>query len=229
MMLPLTKTLDPADYDRLAQELREVDKLELGEQHPQRRWEYAMALRALRVWSVGNDGPPEVFDVGGGGSPFLNLAFNLCSGHHAVVDPEPPHPSLERWAEFRYFGSPIEEYTGLPVDAITCISVLEHVKNYRPFLRAIAKNLHPGGLAFFTVDYWNCEGEDTAHFHWQRERIYNRHTIKKLLTDASELGLKPYGTVDWAYNGDHVYNYTFLSFALVKERRKDERSSTPQD
>src|SRR5207249_5535349 len=75
MTLPLSKTLDPADYTALAEELAIVDRhFEAARpQHPARKWEYSMALRALHTWSrvTGADGP--IYDVGGGGSPFVRI------------------------------------------------------------------------------------------------------------------------------------------------------------
>jgi SAM-dependent methyltransferase len=207
---PLTKTLSPADYTRLASEAAVVRAC-AGEGSTQvsehRVWEYAMALHAMERW-VQQDGRTlrTLMDVGGAGSPLIAAATqrypDLVS---VVVDPVVNHP--------------IEQSPGHnSFDVVTAISVLEHVEKPNPFLAACVRHLRPGGLLVLTMDYWNCEGPDTGHFHWMRQRIYNRHSVTDLLTTLREkYKCRRFGETDWTYHGNHVFNYTFLAVTLRKE------------
>lgn len=203
-MIAFTKTLDPVpDYEALAPELLTVDAVGLGEQHPHRRWEYALALRTLAVHEP-RRAYYYVLDVGGAGSAFAQMIAKqdpdvICE----IIDPRVNHG--------------IEEWTGGPVNAITAISTIEHVRDESAFLRAIAWTLAPGGLCFLTMDCWNGGLADTAHFSWMRERIYTPERWQALSSFLQDLGCRPFGQVDWAYHGDHVYDYTFASLAVVKE------------
>lgn len=207
--LPLTKALDPRDYAALAEELVYVGSVD-GQASEHRRWEYAMALRAIAAWEALNPldrplAPLDLLDVGGCGSPFVRIVEAWRPGSVTqVVDPGVNYG--------------IEESLLPPYSVVTCLSVLEHVPQVKPFLAAVARHVRPGGLLFLTVDYWACEGPDIAHFHWMRERIFNRYSVTKLTTQLRELyGLRQFGGTDWSYPGDQVYNYTFLSMAFRKE------------
>ena len=207
--LPLSKTLHPTDLLLLSEELAAVDAVGVAGQHAHRRWEYAMALYTLAAWkgSEAEDQPHHVLDVGGAGSPFLTIAQGVYpAACIEVVDPAVNHP-IE--------ASPIRDGS---YDVVTCISTLEHVPLWNDFLRACVRHLRPGGLFFLTVDYWDCEGPDTAHFHWMRERIYNRSSLEDVRGFLKTLGVYRFGGVDTKYHGDQVYgSYTFASLALRKE------------
>lgn len=213
---PLTKTFDPADLTvALATEAALVNRYDLSNQATSagRQWEYAMALKAIRCWSASRlDGFPVPLvhlDVGGFGSPFVHILATQYEVQSVVVDPSLNH-SIEFEAEFRR--------PPASVDVITAISVLEHVKEWRTFLRACGALLKPGGLLFLTLDYWDAHGKDTAHFHWMRERIYNRDSIQDVLQILREVGVVRYGPVDWTYRGNQVYGeYSFLAVTLEKK------------
>lgn len=173
-------------------------------QHPMRRWEYGMALAAYYEWArtwpvtVGR-----MLDVGGAGSPFHLMLPVL------VIDPAIDTPST------------IETSERLLADAIFSISVLEHVEDPYSFLEACVQRLAPGGLLFLTVDAWDPPIEnqkDTAHFHWMRKRIFTKQSINHLMEMMGEWGLRPLGEVDLEYKGNTVYDYTFGSICLRRER-----------
>ena len=206
-MIALIKTLDPRDWDELVPELVLVDAVGIGEQHPMRRWEYAMALRALSEHRKGYVSPLAgylVLDVGGAGSPFAEICQSTQASCQ-IVDPK--------------LNVAIEAIGGVPLaDAVISISTIEHVKEPLPFLEACHRALAPGGLLFLTADYWDrWGGPDTAHFHWMRERIYNPMKWGVLAGEASTLGFRMFGGYDMIYGGNHVYDYTFASLALTKE------------
>lgn len=221
-MIPLSKTLDLADFDELAPELKHVDPafgLALP-QHPMRRWEYALALHAFRQWGVQGSagaGDPYCYDVGGAGSPFSLML--PCSVR--IIDPRVPSGYLlEQYvAEHPRLGS-----------CVFCISVLEHIADLDRFCYHLSCLTAPGGLLFLTVDY--CDGPtlvpggtvaDHYDLHHMRERIFNPYTLGKLTYGFLEHDFSLLGPADFSWHGAHVGPpeqpetcYTFASLALIK-------------
>lgn len=219
-MLPLTKTLDPADLVELAEELQVVDQHFTKEmsQHPMRRWEYALALRAYSAWGQTATLGGPLYDIGGHGSPFYRM---LDPYQVRVVDPQ----ELDRvdLTALLHQGPRLGA-------AVFCLSVLEHVEDLEQFCYHLACLVAPGGLLFLTMDVCNharhaLDVEDPHHFSWMRRRIFytgdrhagdRRDSTKGLLDHFFEHGFSQLGTADWAYYGPHVYDYSFASLALVK-------------
>lgn len=206
--LPLTKSLDPADYDRLGPELAVVDRVGLPGQHEARRWEYALALHAWRQWTAQQAAVLlrsqwYTLDVGGAGSRFAQM---LPPGVFCeVID-----PTLNVGIESALIAAGTQ-------DAVFSISTLEHVDAPVAFLRAIHRALAPGGLCVLTFDFTDCEGPDEFHFHWMRRRIYTPASREKLYRECRALGFRLYGGHDWRPHGNQVYDYTFSSLTFVKE------------
>lgn len=202
--LPLTKTMAPLDFSHL-HHLSTVEEhfYSASPQDEHRKWEYAMALEALEAHGRGF-----VFDVGGAGSPFkeMVLAHRDACG---VIDPN-VNGTLEQW----HRAHPEVQYS-----RVVSISVIEHVEFLEPFVHALTQAVQPGGLLFLTTDCWDREGiEDVAHFAWMRRRIYTPRSWRNLgdyLT--SSCGFEYFGEQDWSYNGNQVYDYSFISLALRKK------------
>lgn len=215
--LGLSEPLGPMHIAPLAPELKIVDQhfTAAREQHPARRWEYAMALKAQAEWydrsTVRPQGP--VIDVGGAGSPFWKMVNKeVCQ----VVDP------VE--------GMDLAEHLRLGArlaSEVYCLSVIEHVDDLDQFLYHLGCLVAPGGLLFLTCDFLPLAGvADTAHFHWMRKRIFNKARLGaiafgedtdvgvSILSDFAVLG----GTPDWRYVApiEAGWGYTFASLALVK-------------
>lgn len=208
--LPLTKSLDPADYLPLAPVLDVVDAhfADASPQHPARRWEYAMALHAWSQYARGQE--PRAFqglDVGGAGSPLTSMLASLQTTPIAcrIIDPV-INQSLEHTMDILPYSQ----------DAIFCISVLEHVDFVLPLLRIMHRMLVAGGLLFLTMDGCDAEGPDVYHFHWMRKRIYHPERWKELYKTCHALGFTRFGGVDWVYRGAQVFDYTFLTLVLKK-------------
>lgn len=213
MTLPLTKTLDPADFDLLPKELAIVDEhfASAREQHPMRRWEYALALDAIFRWA-GQAGKVSyrAVDVGGGGSPFRRMLEEVRQSRDViVVDPEENYDLASYVADFPRL-SPV----------VTCLSVLEHVDDVDHFLYHLNCLVAPGGLLFLTVDCCGDEDHlgtgDTYHFHWMRRRIFSLSHWRYLHLNLRGYEFNLFGGEDWSYHGNHVFDYSFASLALVK-------------
>lgn len=237
--LPLSKYLDPADFDQLGEELVIVDRwfTSAREQHPMRRWEYAMALRARRdwlQWDYEQHGHANrahghlIKDVGGAGSPFAAIVSEDAGQPVGVIDPDQdPGLSLAQYLRWR----------GQLAHEVYCLSVLEHVEDLDQFLYHLSCLTAPGGLLFLTFDtcgphatYSAGEVLDTYHFNWMRRRIFSQANYESLAgipTWASDQwpNLTRYGfsllgdgqfPTGADYPGPQVYDYTFASLALQK-------------
>lgn len=204
--LPLSKSLDPADYRLLQPELQMVENRWDGTQHPARKWEYAMALRAIIRWEQTHHGLITAVDVGGAGSPFLGILGAQLGSAVTVVDPK-VNMTL---AEHLHSGARL-------ANIVTCLSVLEHVEDLDQFLYHLGCLVAPGGLLFLTMDCWNGRGEDTAHFHWDRKRIFSMKAWRSIGGQGVQSAFEYLGDTDWLYHGDQLYgSYSFASLALVK-------------
>ena len=221
VQLNLTKTMDPTpDYILLGEQLKTVDERFgfASEQHKARRWEYAMCLRALQAWRFAQEsrGGKKVIaaDVGGAGSPLPRMLLDHFVKVR-VIDPKATDKPSTVEAYALTNPSPIHDF-------VTCISVIEHVKDehVNNFLNALAFITTPGGLLFMTMDCWGKDPDekDIAMFHWMRARIYNVKTWQGLAKEMVGRGFRIFGAPDWSYHGNHVENaYSFASLCLQKD------------
>lgn len=216
-MLPLSKTLDPADLALLPKELKIVDQYfaSVSPQHPLRRWEYALALRAMTYWLGALPSTRQHFtDVGGAGSPFASIAGEL-GWHPELIDPAAPSGSGRTLAE------EVVRHPRL-ADVVTCISVLEHVEDLDRFCYHLSCLVAPGGLLFLTVDYCDAptlgdDPPDFYHFSWMRKRIFNAYTLaRRVAGPFQQRDFLTFGAADFTWHGPQVYDYSFASLALVK-------------
>jgi len=207
--LLLSRTLAPADYDQLTEELKVVDGYGIDGQHPHRRWEYALALHAIWRWRQRGRmlGEP-LYDVGGSGSRFHLMLCEWCDVETEIIDPrEHGSGTVEEWAQA---GTRL-------ADVVTCISVIEHVGDEERFLYHLSSLVAPGGLLVVTMDYWNrCGERDTTTTQDQRRRIYCPRSYQNLRLKCVPLHLHTFGGLDPAFHGNQLGDYTFASLVLEK-------------
>ncbi len=205
LAIALNKTCDPTDFSFLSDACSYVDPYIKGTIHNNRRWEYALALEAYSRWRAGHDAARAILDVGGAGAPFADVLSEIAV-RPTTIDP--------------HLNTTIEAYTGPRADALFAISVLEHVASVPAFLNACLAHVKPHGLIFLTMDCWDCEGPDVAHFHWMRKRIFNADTWKRVLGYLQQHGGKLLGPADWHYHGHQLYgSYSMASLAVIKRAR----------
>ncbi len=193
-------------------------------EHPLRRWEYGMALHAIR-----QSGGTDVLDVGGGGSIFAPASEWPDVGLRVTqVDPG----DCQAWvrdqrARLANFSADVhlayvqqdfmtyednEQY-----DAVTCLSVIEHVSNPAPFIKKLATFVKPGGLLVITTDF-HPSGRPKVDGHL---RTYNKKSMTAMITALKKLGFEFFGgKPDWTYNGDNVNSYSFASLVMSKGGKK---------
>jgi 2-polyprenyl-3-methyl-5-hydroxy-6-metoxy-1,4-benzoquinol methylase len=208
----------PEHYDELTDELALIDEVQAKINgvlhHTHRRWEYALGLSLVHRYEC-----KTVLDVGSGGSPFPAI---LASAGYDVtaVDPAQEIGMQTGYANTLGVSIPFSQQDfitgwlkdGVALDAITAISVLEHVEDDTAFLLKMC-DLKPN-LIYLTVDF-HPSGKAFVHPH--HLRTYNTDRLKELAASAKELGYKLIGVPDWEYTKPYVYEYTFASFVLRAE------------
>lgn len=208
--LLLSRTLDPNDYAHFGEELKVVDGYGIEGQHPQRRWEYALALHAIHRWTCARDRRVRapIYDVGGAGSRFVHMLGEWTDCDAYIIDPLATTGPVERYLTA---GQQL-------ADVVTCISVIEHVLDLTQFLYHLSCLVAPGGLLCLTMDYWNRCGPDTAENREQRVRLFCPKSYAQLRNQIAPLHFTTFGGVDPAWHGAQVFDYTFASLVLEKRR-----------
>lgn len=208
----LSKTYAPADRFEGSAVARRVHQQLAGVshrfEHPLRAWEYGLALDALQA-----HGCQSVLDVGGGGSVFAPAAATLGM---EVVQVDPGDCSAWVAAQSERTGRPLVYHQADVMayederlyDAVTCLSVLEHVEDDAAFFRRLQRFVRPGGLLVLTVDFWP-DGAPQVDGHL---RTYNVGRLSRLVDQAP--GFELLGPPDYTDHGAHVYGYTFASLVL---------------
>lgn len=202
-MISLTKWLDPADYQQpdLQESLRIVDLVGIPGQHEHRRWEYALALRAIQ------QAPPGlVLDVGGAGSSFADIVRQGTDRFVYVIDPQLPSGPLAIW----------RHEIGVTAPVVTCLSVLEHLSSaeFPGFLQDLRACVQRHGILFLTLDAALEEGPDTHHFSWMRTRIFSPSTWGDLRAQFLQHGFEDLAGVDAELHPPAVYDYSFATLAF---------------
>jgi SAM-dependent methyltransferase len=163
-----------------------------------RCWEYPYIYQNMVVWAgdIASDTAIRVVDIGSGVTFF---PFLLASrGFHVTgVDLDPvvkrdmlkaihivPHvPGIVDFKLADSASLPIDDHT---VDAVYCISVLEHISAFEQTISEISRILRPGGALFLTFDidlrgdhdigsvkYYSLKAELTKYF----EFLYPETTV----------------------------------------------------
>jgi len=236
----LSRSLRLEDYDELAEEVRFVDEIQCqvgpphpvhGRQHTHRRWEYALAYRALKDVF----GAVQRLRIGDFGCGIGLWAPMLLALGHRVTLYEIWTCENEEWFVIQQMES-VRRARGLEAnwqirhvaigdlgdadrdfDAAYCISTLEHIRNERGAFVDLCRSVRPGGLLFLTVDFGSQESEIVmANNAFQR--MYTKALMERLVDYAEEEGLGLLGgTADWNYTVPLVHSYSFASIALVKQ------------
>lgn len=129
-----------------------------------RVWEYPYAYHHLRKWrrSFSGPGQPHVADVGSGVTFFpFSVARLGCQVTCTDIDPICER-DLQRAAAlvntgpgkvtFRLCSQDRLPFADEELDAVYCISVLEHIPEFEKTIAEISRVLKPGGLLVLTID-----------------------------------------------------------------------------
>jgi glycosyltransferase involved in cell wall biosynthesis/SAM-dependent methyltransferase len=110
------------------------------------------------------------------------------------------------------------------LDAVTCMSVIEHGVPIRPFLAEAARVLRPGGVLVVSTDYDQTPQDTTGKaMYGSPVRIFGPQDVKQIVADADELGLVVEGELAFSHEQRPVHwkrmdlDYTFI---LLTFRRR---------
>ncbi len=217
-MIPLTKNFNPEDYKELAQEVEFIDgvlsKLEhYSLNHEHRKWEYAMALRAIK--SVGIPYYiTKVLDAGSGASPFPLIL------HEAGYDVECVDRIDRPKAQRNWWWQPVwhnvdHKFKRAEYDFVTAIGVIEHVKDDDDMLErwwAIANS----GM-FITYDSSSDGRVIAPDIH------YRTYTVEQMVAKTEKLSHAYIfmGTEETYYGDNVVTPHGACSFGSLCIARSD--------
>lgn len=225
MVIALTKSFNPIDYDELSSEVAVINEA-LGRldgqydmQHEHRRWEYAIALKAiyqifLKMPDKSSFSEVSILDVGSGDSPFPAilkiLEYNVISS-----DVKPRPHFYDKWPVDVSWLNLLEEQPSLH-DIVTCISVIEHVEDDIAFLEAYWKNAKYGMILTY-----DCTEEQVKLVPWHL-RTYSPLGMANILKALPEAEL--FGGIDPVYHGRLVHaggvDGSFGSSAITRKEKK---------
>lgn len=235
----LSRVMRPGDMDLLKEESAWVDRIVevMGGwdpvQHPARRWEYALALKAFEGFL--QEPGWQVADFGCGiglMSPLLLFLGQNVSMYEPWVygdESEKLHAQMRKVNETRrkplgyeLFRRPLCEL--LPedrkFDAAFCISTLEHIGEYqRAFRDMCAAVQGHGGLVFLTTDFGKDENDHYKNANLRAGKMFNTDTYFELAQIGREEGFDLVGGLaEWGWSDDCelVNDHGFASLAMVR-------------
>jgi len=219
-----------SDFEELKTELTFVDRvlaiLEGGDkaQHPLRRWEYAMALKAYRYWSekptavtsVGDFGATKVADHGcctGLLSPMMYWLGCDVTMYEIWAWGNQEALALRQMEKMnatkQFAGSYRMLHSGLPglieedrnMDVVFCISTLEHIAEYEAAFRDLCRSVASYGMLFITSDFAEHEQDHYIANNVRAGRMFNQAVYARLLSWGMEEGLDLVGgKADWSFD-----------------------------
>jgi 2-polyprenyl-3-methyl-5-hydroxy-6-metoxy-1,4-benzoquinol methylase len=229
-MNTLSKTLDVGDYSQLEDVTTMVNLLHKHGivhrfEHTHRRWEYGMTLKAILSLT---QPVKSILDVGGGGSVFAPWATLNTKAIVTQVDPG----DITDWIgkQFGLLGRPTEFHQedflrwddDRKFDAVTCLSVIEHVPHDIEFFSKLLDKVADGGLLCLTTDF-HPSGQALVGGHI---RTYNADSMKTFMDIAFLNGFTPFlGEPDYSKFTVEVNSYTFASLMLRKDNNGNSRIS----
>lgn len=240
----LSKTMRPEDFTQLEPELAIVDSvlamINGGDkaQHPMRRWEYAMAIKAYNFWKtlrerrepllVSDHGcctgmlAPTMFWMGNNVKMYEVWAWGNQE-EFTLKQMEMVRGYKQRPAETTYemlhrplSGLLPEDHN---VDVGFCISTLEHIPNYEAAFRDLCRSVGKGGMLFLTTDSAEDEQDHYIAAHVRAGTMFNRTVYERLVGWGQEEGFDLLGgQADWSWDESCrlVNNYGFAALAMER-------------
>lgn len=188
------------DWQRARREARRL-RLPLHPDKP-KNWDALGAVGAVLTLPGGDDRSARVLDAGSARYssvlPWLRLyglgdppggltGINLEFGAEVVRD----------GVRFRYGDITATDFDDGSLDAVTCMSVIEHGVPLKAFLAESARILRPGGVLCVSTDYDADPPDTTGIIAYGTEvRIFGPDDIRRLVADAADVGLELVGDVD---------------------------------
>lgn len=165
-----------------------------------------------------------VFDAGGEYYSRVLPWLGLYGYTHLVAGNLDFHESGTRGA-IRYEPMDLTRtpFASASLDAVTCLSVIEHGVDVEVFFTEMARILKPGGFLVTSADFWG-DPIDTRgqHAHGVPIRVFTPEDIHSALACAARHGLSLLAPLDLSTGEPVVHwreydlRYTFILFSLRK-------------
>lgn len=226
---PVTGVLQSRDeWERSVAEARRL-RLPLHRDRP-KNWDALGAVRA--VVTLADDGSRTARIVDAGSAryssvlPWLRLyGFGGSPGTLVGTNLEFGAPVRRDGVEFRFGDVTATDFADASLDAITCMSVIEHGVPIEAFLAESARVLRPGGVLAVSTDFDHDPPDTTGvRAYGAPVRIFGPDDIRSLVAHADTVGLDLVGDlgtmthpdrpVHWRRTG---LDYTFI---LLTFRRR---------
>lgn len=127
-----------------------------------RRWEYPFAIGRLLAFAAERGSPIQALDAGSGVTffPYYVAARTpaqfICCDYDASYAPmfERVNAASDPPPSVRFMTAPLQALplAGASLDAVCCISVLEHTSDHAAIVREFARALRPGGRLILSFD-----------------------------------------------------------------------------
>jgi cyclopropane fatty-acyl-phospholipid synthase-like methyltransferase len=153
-------------------------------QNPMRLWEYSKAIKAVHTRArqlSAEDQLPHYLDIGCAGSPIPYIFRKMLDMDIECVDLKDCKDEFKAqgiYDTIEFHNENFLEISEVKYDAITCISVLEHVSREEQdqILKKAIRMLKSGGIFFLTVDS-HQSGQKLCTSH---ERTYTEKQIRDM-------------------------------------------------
>jgi SAM-dependent methyltransferase len=186
---------------------------------PSKNWD---SLAALDLILKSTEKDAQVFDAGGELYSMI-LPWLYLYGYRNLSAGNLVFKKSIRKAAIRYQYSDITqtEFEPESLDAITCLSVIEHGVSLRSYFAEMFRILKPGGILITSTDYFETEVDTMGQMAFGVPiHIFTRDEIAEALQIASECGFTPTGPLDLSSDERVVHwnrlDYTFIVFSLEK-------------
>jgi SAM-dependent methyltransferase len=208
-----------AEWQAAVAQCRQL-RLPLHHDRP-KNWDALGALGAV-LSGVGREA--RVLDAGSARYSVMLPWLRLCGLRDLVgINLEFGHEVRRGPVRFRYGDVTATDFPAASLDAVTCLSVIEHGVPVKAFLEEAARILRPGGVLCVSTDYDQQPPDTTGKFAYGVPvKIFGPDDIRELVSHAEGLGLRLRGdlvlehaerAVHWKRTG---LDYTFILLTLVR-------------
>lgn len=191
---------------------------------PPKNWDNVKALDWVMTHHPDRDSI--ILDAGGiPASAFLPTLQSFGYRRLVALDLSNPDPA-------RYQGNIVYKRgditkTGYPdnyLDAVGCLSVIEHGVPLEEFFAEMARIMKPGGSLLVSTDYWDekVDNPDGRQAYGVPVHIFSRQEMEQAVAIAAKHGFEVSGPVDYECQERTVswmgFDYTFILVCFVLKR-----------
>ena len=219
---PVTGVLqNRAEWERSVEEARRL-RLPLHRDRP-KNWDALGAVRAVVTLADDGSRTARVVDAGSARYssvlPWLRLyGFGAEPGSLVGTNLEFGDPVTRDGVEFRFGDVTATDFPDGGLDAITCMSVIEHGVPVESFLSESARVLRPGGVLVVSTDFDHDPPDTTGiRAYGAPVRIFGPADIAALVDHAASVGLDLVGDLGTMSHPDRPVHWrrTGLDYTFV--------------